>query len=558
MDHPLSSPPLVLELDLTSEVLEHVPPDPLGQLLARRRLGVRDLVDKLADAARDPGVAALVAKVGPTATGLARVQEVRAAVRAFRDAGKPTVAWAESFGEFSPGTVPYYLASAFEEIWLQPSGDVVLTGIALEARFLRGAFDKAGITPQFGQRHEYKNAADTLLQTGFTPAHREALSGLASSVADEIVAGVAAARRLSESQVRALVDRAPLSAAEARDSGLVDAIGYRDEAYAALRQRIGSPARLRYLARYSRSDPKAAARRFVHDMRRGGVIGLVHAVGPVRSGRSGRSPLQGTSMGSDSVCAALRVARRDDRVKAVVLRVDSPGGSYVASDAIWREVGQVRAAGKPVVVSMGDVAASGGYFVAMGADTIVAQPSTITGSIGVLAGKAVVDGLLDRVGIGHDDVAVGERARLHSSTHAFTDADWKALDAWLDRVYDDFVAKVAVGRGMNRAAVHEVARGRVWTGEQARERGLVDELGGLARAVQLARQAAGLPEVAALVQVPKLNPVERVRPPRSSEDAAASSAGVLLDGWGPVSLLAARLGLPSGGPLLLPYDLRLR
>lgn len=555
MTAPLRQHPLVLELDLTTEVLEAVPDDPLARFTARRRIGVRDLVDGLRRGKDDDLVVGLVAKVGTSATGLARVQEVRDAVRAFTAAGKPTVAWAESFGEFGPGTVPYYLATGFDEIWLQPSGDVGLTGVVLEARFLRGALDKLGVVPQFGQRYEYKNAANTIQETAFTDAHREALAGLADSVADEVVAGIAEARGLDPSRVRELVDRAPLSAAEALEAGLVDHVGYRDEAYAALHARVPAGTRLRYVARYHEGALEKLAGK-VRLPRGRGRVALVHAVGGVRSGRSGRGPFSGPSMGSDSVTAALRSAQRDDDVRAVVLRVDSPGGSYVASDAIWREVGRLRTHGTPVVVSMGDVAASGGYFVAMGADVVVAQPGTITGSIGVLAGKAVVDGLLGRLGIGHADVTVGERARLFSSTHGFDDADWAALDGWLDRVYEDFVAKAAAGRDMTRDEVHEVARGRVWTGADARERGLVDELGGLGRALTMARARAGLADDADVVTFPKVSPLERLRPPESSEDPAAAS--VVLDGWGPVAGVAARLGLPAGGPLLLPYSLRLR
>jgi protease IV len=552
---PLRQHPIVLELDLTAEILETVPQDPVGRIVARRRTGVRDLVDGLGRAAEDDHVVGLVAKVGPSSTGFARVQEVREAVRDFAASGRPTVAWADSFGEFGPGTVPYYLATGFDEIWLQPSGDVGLTGVVVEARFLRGTLDKLGVRPQFGQRHEYKNAANTIQETALTDAHREALNGIATSVADQLVEGIAEARRLSVDQVRELLDRAPLSAADASEAGLVDHVGYRDEAYAALRARVPADTRLRYLARYRVGAAEKLARAMRVPRKRGRVA-LVHAVGPVRSGRSGRGPLPGQAIGSDTVTAALRAAGRDEHVRAVVLRVDSPGGSYVASDAIWREVAQLRRHGTPVVASMGDVAASGGYFVAMGADAIVAQPGTITGSIGVVAGKAVVDGLLGRAGIGFDDVAVGERARMFSSTHGFDDADWAKLDSWLDRVYEDFVGKAAAGRGMTRDAVHEVARGRVWTGADARERGLVDELGGLARAVELARRRGDLPDDAPVVPFPHVSPLERLRPPESSEDAAAAS--VVLDAWGPVAWLAGRLGLSAGGPLLLPYDLRIR
>jgi protease IV len=240
-------------------------------------------------------------------------------------------------------------------------------------------------------------------------------------------------------------------------------------------------------------------------------------------------------------------------VKAIVLRVTSPGGSYVASDAIWRQVSLAREADKPVVVSMGDVAASGGYFVSMGADVIVAEPATITGSIGVVSGKPVIDGLVERLGIGHDSVTGARHGLMFSPLQAFTEEEWERLNVWLDRIYDDFVAKVADGRGLPSDRVHDIARGRVWTGADARERGLVDELGGLEAAIALAKERIGLPPSAdpELLVYPRVPLVSRLRPAPSSEDPAAASAQVRLDAWGTFADLAAGLGLPAYGPLML-------
>jgi protease IV len=238
----------------------------------------------------------------------------------------------------------------------------------------------------------------------------------------------------------------------------------------------------------------------------------------------------------------------------IVLRVASPGGSYVASDAIWRQVALTRQAGKPVVVSMGDVAASGGYFVAMGADAIVAEPGTITGSIGVVAGKQVVDGLVERLGIAHEGVAGARHGLMFSPLREFSDEEWQRLNAWLDRIYDDFTAKVAAGRRLSADHVDDVARGRVWTGADAQERGLVDELGGLGTALELATERAGLspsaePELRPYPRVPML---ARMRRAQSSEDPAAASAQVRWEAWGAFSDVAVRLGLSSYGPLVLP------
>lgn len=554
--------PLILELDLTQPLLEAAPVDPLARALSRGRPALREVLDGLRRAAGDERVRVLVAKIGGRPLSLARAQELRDAVSALRAAGTPTYAWAETFGESGNGTVPYYLASAFEQVWLQPSGDVGLTGVALEVRFLHDALAKAGVDSQIGARHEYKNAANLFTESELTPAHREAVQRLVSSAAEQVVAGVAAGRGLGEADVRALVDRAPLSAQDALGAGLVDRLGYRDEVYAAARAAAGEGAQLLYVQRYARTvtrRPAELARRV--RSRSTPVLALVQGHGAIRLGRNGRG-LLGTAMGADNVTAALRAAAREDKVAGIVFRVDSPGGSYVASDAIWREVGRARAAGKPVVVSMGTVAASGGYFVALPADVIVAEPGTLTGSIGVLGGKQVVGRLLDRVGIGHDAVSEGARARMHSSARAYDEDEWAVLDDELDRIYDDFTAKVAAGRGMTREQVHEVARGRVWTGADARERGLVDELGGLQRAVELCWERIGRPGAEPVVRLhPQVSPVQRLRPARSSEDRAASVSmeepWAEWAQWGSLAGLAGRLGLPAAGPLALPLDYRI-
>jgi protease-4 len=547
---------MLLELDLTEPPVEAPPADPIGYLQARRRLTLRGVVDGLRDAADDDRVVGLVARVGGGRLPLARAQELRDAVGAFRRGGKPAVAWAETFGEGGPGTVPYLLATGFGELWLQPSGDLGLTGVAVEATFLRGALDKVGLEPQLAQRHEYKNAVDQLTRHGFTAAYREAAARLAASAAEQVVTAVAEARGLTPERVRELIDAAPLSAAQARDAGLVDRVGYRDEVYADVRRRVGGDGvELRFLSRYRRARPPERLLGAVRHRRRP-LVALVPVVGAIRSGRSRRGPLApGPGAGSDTVAAGLRSAARDDAVRAVVLRVDSPGGSYVASDVIWREVTRLRAAGKPVVASMGDVAASGGYFVAMGADLIVAQPGTITGSIGVFSGKVVTAGLLERLGVGTDAVVEGRQARMFSARVGFDPEQWQRLEEWLDRVYADFVGKVAAARGLTRERAHELARGRVWTGADAYERGLVDELGGLRRAAELARERAGLPADAELRRWPPLRPADRLSPPRSSEDRAAAAAAWA--GWGSLADVAARLGLPPDGPLTMP-PLRLR
>jgi protease-4 len=537
--------PLVLELDLTEGLSEGPPADPIGALLSMRRARLSDVLSGLKRARRDPRVTALIVKIGGNPLGLGMVQELRSAVLKLRAVGKRTVAFAETFGEFGAGTVPYYLASAFERVYLQPSGDVGLTGIALEQRFLRDALAKAGVEYQLGQRHEYKTAANMYTQNHMTDAHRESAKRIAESVTEQITAGIADARGLLPERVRELIDQGPFIGSEAVEAGLIDALKYRDEVY---EETVKDGAQLQYVARYAKAGVSKRLPRPGSD-----VVALVHGTGMIRLGRSGRSPLGGGgAMGSDTISAALRSARRDDKVKAIVFRLDSPGGSYVASDTIWREVVLARRSGKPVIISMGDVAASGGYFVSMAADAIVAQPGTLTGSIGVFGGKPVIGELLGKIGIVTESVAEGANAGMFSATREFSDAQWQRVNAWLDRIYDDFVGKVADGRGLSKEKAHDLARGRVWTGADAARAGLVDALGGLEDALALSRKKAGLAADAPVRSYPRMHPLERLRPPESSEDKSAALARVRLEVWGPLARMAGELGLPAYGPLVLP------
>ena len=425
--------PLILELDLTDGLPEAPVTDPLSAVLARRKVRLPDVIEGLRRARQDDRVRALVVKVGGGQIGLARMQEIREAVASFRESGKLAVAWAETFGEFTHGNVPYYLATAFDRIYLQPSGSVGLTGVAVEQLFLHDALAKIGIAFQSAKRYEYKSAADPLTERGFTPAAREATERLAVSIAGQISAAIAERRGMTVEDARALLDRGPFLAADALSEGLVDALGYRDEVYADVRKEAGADAILQYVARYQRAHILAQrARQLPRHRER--FVAVIYASGPIKSGRSTRSPLGGGAMGSDTVSAALRSALHDERARAVLLRVNSPGGSAVASDTIWREVVRIRAAGKPVVVSMGDVAASGGYYISMAADIIVAQPGTLTGSIGVILGKPVLADALDRAGITTDSVSVGTGATMFAPTHPFTDEEWQRINTWLDAV----------------------------------------------------------------------------------------------------------------------------
>ncbi|HYB47400.1 MAG TPA: signal peptide peptidase SppA, partial [Streptosporangiaceae bacterium] len=504
--------PLILELDLADGVPDGPVTDPLSAILSMRKIRLPDLVEGLRRAQHDDRVRALVVKVGGGRLGLARMQEIREAVAGFRASGKPSVAWAETFGEFTHGNLPYYLATAFDRIYLQPSGALGLTGIAVEQLFLHDALAKVGIGFQSAKRYEYKTAADSLTERGFTGPAREAAERLAVSVAEQLSAAIAERRGKTIEDARALLDRGPFLAADALAEGLVDALGYRDEVYAAVRKEAGPDAILQYVGRYQRSHLLGQrARRLPNPRER--YVAVIYASGPIRQGRSSRGPVGGGAIGSDTVAAALRSATSDERVRAVLLRVNSPGGSAVASDVIWREVVRTRAAGKPVVVSMSDVAASGGYYISMAADVIVAQPGTITGSIGVITGKPVFEEALGRAGISTDSVAEGARATMFAPTHPFTEDEWERINAWLDAIYRDFTEKAAAGRRMPVERMHELARGRVWTGADAAANGLVDEIGGLQAAAEIARRRAGLPADAPVRVFPRPSPLDQLRPP---------------------------------------------
>jgi protease-4 len=385
---------------------------------------------------------------------------------------------------------------------------------------------------------------------------------LTESVAEQLAAAIAEGRNKTPGQARALLDRGPFLAAHALEEGLVDGLAYRDEVYDQLHKEAGPDATLLYLQRYQRSRALSDLSRRLSKTPHQRFVAVIYAHGPIKHGRSGRGPLGGGSMGSDTIAVALRAAAADERARAIVLRVNSPGGSYTASDVIWREVVRVRAAGKPVVVSMGDVAGSGGYFISAPADVIVAQPGTITGSIGVIMGKPVLRDMFGRAGVNTDTVAEGgASATMFSASRPFSEAEWELINSWLDVVYADFTQKVATGRQMSVERVHELGRGRVWTGADAVVNGLADETGGLRDAVAIARHRAGLPGDAPVRVYPRLGPLDQLRPAESSESLPAAApalnpagllAAVFQDGWGPAWQFAARAGLPPHGPLTLP------
>ncbi|MDA8231496.1 MAG: signal peptide peptidase SppA [Magnetospirillum sp.] len=458
---------MMLTVDLDGDFREAPDGSPFAHLTGEKAYVLRDVVQGIDRAAKDDRVAGLFATIGTAKFGLAGAQEIRDAVTRFRASGKPAVLFAESLGDFGNGTLEYYAASAFGQVWLQPSGDVGITGFLAQSPFLKGTLDMLGIEPQFAARYQYKSAIDVFTEKGFTDAHRQNLGALLDSWWGQTVTGIAAGRKLSPDTVQALINKGPLLASEALSAGLVDKLGYRDEAKAAAWG--GKPAG-------KDVDIGDYARRTTEH--RGTTIAVVTGTGAIHSGASD-NPFDGEQgFGAKTIAKAIRDAVADPQVKAILFRVDSPGGSYVASDTVWHEVVKARAAGKPVVVSMGDVAASGGYFVGMAADRVVAEPGTITGSIGVFAGKIVLADLWGKLGVNWGEMNRGDDAGMWSMNQPFTPQAWERVNAMLDHIYADFTTKAEQGRHIPADRMDALARGRVWSGADAKAVGLVDELGG--------------------------------------------------------------------------------
>ncbi len=392
----------ILEANFEQSFLENAPETPTAHLLLARKETLRDVVDAIDRGASDDRVVGMIARIGAAPMGMAQTQEIRDAVMRFRAHKKFAVAYSETFGEFGPGNSAYYLATAFDHIYLQPSGDVGLTGIIMETPFIKGTLSKLGVTFHGDHRYEYKNALNFYTETKYTGPHKEAMTAIMTSWFDQMKDGICTARQIDPAQFQSIVDAGPYLGKEAVTAKLVDAVAYRDEVYGDVKRKAGEGSELLYLDQYL----ERAGRPHDHGKR----IALVFGVGGVTRGASDYDPVQGSqNMGSDTVAGAIRAAAEDKDVKAILFRVDSPGGSYVASDTIWREVVRARQTGKPVIVSMGNLAGSGGYFVAMAADKIVAEPGTITASIGVLGGKMLTGGLWDKIGLSWDEVHQGRK-----------------------------------------------------------------------------------------------------------------------------------------------------
>jgi len=470
----------ILTLDLSAALPDGPSDRGVAQLLFPTGLSLADTLGALERAGDDPRVKAVVARVGDGGMGMGEVQELREAIAQFRAKGKRAIAYSDTFGELSSGTRSYYLATAFDEIWLQKLGMVGLVGLRAEMPFFRGTLDWLGIAPDFAHREEYKDAANMLTEKQMTGPEREELQALLQSIYAQIVAGIAGDRKIDAGAVKALIDRAPILNDEAIATHLVDHVGDREDAIASL-----GGGTLLTLDRYA--DQVGPAHQ------KGPTIALIYATGFMARDGGGGNPLTGDNvMAADDVTRAFKLAQNDKSVRAILFRINSPGGSAVAAETIWAAVKRARSAGKPVIVSMGDVAGSGGYYIAAPADKIIAEPATLTGSIGVIAGKLVFGDLLKKLGGNADAVQIGANAGIFSITQPFSPSERERLEAVLDDIYGTFKSRVGEGRKLDAAAVEAVAKGRVWSGADAQANHLVDTLGGFKAGLDAAKEAAGI------------------------------------------------------------------
>ena len=534
----------VLWLRLPATLAERQPDDLLSQI-GGPSTTLASVVGTLRMAAADDRIRAVVLAPSPQPLQWGMAQELRGAVAAFRESGKRIVAYLE-YG----GSQAYYLAAACDEVFMAPTSTLDLVGVASYELFARGALDKVGAYPDVLHAGEFKTAGNMYTEQTFTPEHREMTEALTRDFFDQLALGVARGRRMLIGDVHALIDDGPFLPRDAVDRGLVDGLLYEDE----LLERLAEgdePVDPLSLADYRRVDPASLG------LGDGPRLAVVHVVGTIVHGESA-----GGTVGAATLMEAMRAAREDEDVEAIVVRINSPGGGAIASDLMWREI-VLAGEEKPVVASMSDVAASGGYYVAMPADVIVAQPGTLTGSIGVVGGKLALGGAFDKLGVAVEEVSAGRMAGINSIVNPYSDAARERLQQIIDAIYEEFLARAAEGRGMTRDAVHAVGQGRVWTGRQARDLGLVDELGGMGAAVAAAKRLAGIAadREVTLVQYPR---------PRTffetlSEGLEIRAGGSLLDAILPGSRLAAGAGAAMaplrlfrpGEPLaLMPYVYR--
>ena len=481
---PTTPPAAVLELDLRTGLSDQDPQNPFA-LFGGGGHSVISVIEKLKAAEKDDKVKGVFVRLPEGGMAPAAADELRQAFIRFRASGKPMMAHSQGLYPSGAVTSTYMLGAATGDVWMQPGAAFQATGMAVEDMFFKRAFDKYGVKADFEQRKEYKNAVNPYLHDDYTPAHKEAQLSWMGSIYRSSLVTAAADRKVAPEAMVAAIEGGPWSATQAREHKLIDRIGQVKEASDALLAKAGKNAKLIDFDDYTAKASTGS----------GQTIAVVGAEGAIMTGTSGGgSPFGGEqSVWSDDVAKAIYEAAEDKSVKAIVFRVSSPGGSDTASEQILAAVKAARKAGKPVVVSMGTYAASGGYWISSQADSIVAQPTTLTGSIGVYGGKFVLGDALSRFGVDVRETSVGGNYAGAFGTEAgFNQGQKAAFGGWMDTIYEGFVQRVAEGRKMPAEKVRELAKGRVWTGAQARQLGLVDKLGGFYDAVEEAKRLAGL------------------------------------------------------------------
>lgn len=530
----------VLLVDIEGKYVEAPEPPVLARLLGEDATPFLRLYSSLRKAERDPRLSAVVLRIGPVQMGWAKAQEVRDAIARLRAAGRKTVAYVEI--EPIAANIPYYIASAADEVWTAPGTRIPFAGLAAEYMYLGGLFDKVGIDLEVERVGPHKTAADMLAARSMSEPAREMANWLLDSIDSQFVGGIAESRRLDPATVREIVEQAPAAPVDLKAAGLIDHEGFLSDVLAALGDRT-----LVTEEEWAKVDPAVLG--FDPQAR----VALIYGSGNVVTGDAQRTRRGAPVLAGRRVARAIDDAAEDESIRAILFRVDSPGGSALASDIVWHATREARKK-KPVVVSFSDVAASGGYYVACGADAIVAQPGTVTGSIGVLMIRPVLTRLYEKLGIGTEVLTRGDGARLFTTSLPLDEAQRKRLGDEVERTYQLFLDRVEAGRGVDRAAIDKVGRGRVWTGEQALARGLVDELGGLHTAVARVRTELGLEADAdvGLVVYPPPEPLAtQLAQTLSGAIARASGPGLPLPG--PVRQALAWLEtLPVNAPLLLP------
>ncbi len=538
-----------LVLRLSGQLTEGGPEDGVaGWLTGGRHPTVRAVVENLRKAKRDTRITGvLLMPSGLDAPYWAKLQEIRDALVDFRKSGKPATAYLEYGGDHE-----YFLATGCDRIFLVPSSPLDVKGLAMYELFVRGTLDKIGAYPDMYHIGDYKTASNQLTEKQMTPAHREMDESLNGDMYETLVRTIAESRKKSPEEVRAVLDDGPFLPEDALRAGFIDDVAYEDQIEEKLKVSGRAPRRID-LDDYGRVSGAPLG------LGTGPRVAVLYVDGIIASGRSGYDPSSGAVVGSETLIESIRRIREDSSIRAMVLRINSPGGSSVASDVIWRElvVTRDRRRNMPMVVSMSDLAASGGYYIAAAAPTIVAEPGTLTGSIGILGGKIVIGGTLSRLGITNDSVSTGGNAEMDSPFKPFTEAQRARYQEHLQAFYDEFVEKVAETRKMKPERVDALGQGRVWTGQQAKQLGLVDEIGGLDRAIAIAKEAA---------RIPASSDVEIVAyPPRrtlydlfwtqllgGSREAASVAALAALARARPQTMLAAPLVLfHPGEPLAL-------